>query len=91
MRLIPPKHHTVHGITHGLHDSEKLSRVVGTAVVESPVFDDETALATELFSAAAAIASASVPSGAVRPEDTPPASSRPDERASKPDGSVGAT
>ena len=34
MRLIPPKHHTVHGIIHGLHDSEELTRVLGTEVVE---------------------------------------------------------
>jgi len=34
MRLIPPKHHTVHGIMHALHDSEQLTRVLGTEVVE---------------------------------------------------------
>ena len=35
MRLILPKHHTVHGTMPELHESEKLSRVLGTAVVES--------------------------------------------------------
>ena len=34
MRLIPPKHHTVHVIIHLLHDSEELTRVLGTEVVE---------------------------------------------------------
>ena len=34
MRLIPPKHHIVHVIINELHDSEELTRVLGTEVVE---------------------------------------------------------